>query len=159
MDRATFVREVGDRLGCDAARAEAVTFAVFRELRNRLTDKEAADVASQLPTGLRRLWEEPDRAGSPSEKIHASEFVGRVRRFAALPDGAEAERAVRAVFAALQRLLGSPTGMEGEAWDVLSVLPKDLKLVWLSAARGATVEQHRRGGDRKRAVARQGGQR
>jgi uncharacterized protein (DUF2267 family) len=51
-----------------------------------------------------------------------------------LPDDAEAERAVRAVFGALQRLLGSRTGREGEAWDVFSQLPKDLKQLWLDAA-------------------------
>jgi uncharacterized protein (DUF2267 family) len=160
MDRLTFIREVADRLGCDDPRAEAVTFAVFRELRLRLTGKEAVDVASQLPTGLRRLWEEPAGAEGPTAKIHAPEFVGRVRRFAALPDDAEAARAVRAVFATLQRLLGSPTGMEGEAWDVLSVLPKDLKLLWLFAGKDATVEKHMRpGGAGKVAAGREGGQR
>jgi hypothetical protein len=51
-----------------------------------------------------------------------------------LPDDGEAERAVKAVFGTLQRLLGSPTGKEGEAWDVFSVLPKDLKMLWLSSA-------------------------
>ena len=160
MDEVTFIRQVVDRLRCDVPRAEAVTFAVFRELRNRLTAKEAADVASQLPSGLRRLWQEPDRAERPAEKVHAQEFVGRVRQFAALPDDGEAERAVRAVFATLQRLLGSPSGMEGEAWDVLSVLPKDLKLLWLSAGKDATVEQHMRpGGAGKVAAGRKGGQR
>jgi hypothetical protein len=34
----------------------------------------------------------------------------------------------------LQRLLGSTTGMEGEAWDIFSQLPKDLKRLWLEAA-------------------------
>jgi uncharacterized protein (DUF2267 family) len=65
--------------------------------------------------------------------MHEEEFVGRVRLLAGLPDRQEAERAVRAVFAALQRLLGSPSGLEGEAWDVFSVLPKDLKKFWVSA--------------------------
>jgi hypothetical protein len=37
------------------------------------------------------------------------------------------------VFATLQDLLGSPSGTEGEAWDVMSQLPKDLKKVWLHA--------------------------
>jgi len=133
MDEHTFIRRVGEQLACDHARAEAVTFAVFRELRGRLTPTEVHDVAAQLPRGLKRLWQPPDWPGEPSEKIHAREFVGRVRHFAALPDDAEAERAVRAVFAALQRLLGSRTGKEGEAWDIFSVLPKDLKLLWLSA--------------------------
>jgi len=132
MDDITFIREVAERLVCDRTRAEAVSFAVFRELRDRLTPKEAADVAAQLPRALRRFWES-DPVRGPADKIHEHEFVGRVRRFAGLPDRAEAERGVRAVFAILQRLLGSPTGKEGEAWDVFSVLPKDLKMLWLSA--------------------------
>jgi uncharacterized protein (DUF2267 family) len=133
MDDVRFIREVAGRLGCDQRRAEAVTFAVFGELRNRLPAKEGDDIAAQMPTGLKRLWGEPVRSRKPVEKIHGPEFIGRIRRFAALPDDAEAERAVRAVFGALQHLLGSPTGTEGEAWDVLSVLPKDMKLLWLSA--------------------------
>jgi hypothetical protein len=39
-----------------------------------------------------------------------------------------------AVFKALQMSLRSPTGQEGEAWDVLSQLPKDLKKIWIAAA-------------------------
>ncbi len=57
-----------------------------------------------------------------------------MRQRAVLPDDAEAERAVKAVFAALQRLLGSRTGLEGEAWDIFSQLPKDLKQLWVEAA-------------------------
>ena len=133
MDDTTFIHQVAVRLRCDAGRAEAVALAVLRELHDRLPAKEAADVAAQMPSALKRLWHESDRPGRPVEKIHEHEFVGRVRRFAVLPDDAEAERAVRAVFATLQHLLGSSTGMEGEAWDVFSVLPKDLKMLWLSA--------------------------
>jgi hypothetical protein len=44
---------------------------------------------------------------------------------------------VHAVFGTLQRLLGSPSGTEGEAWDVFSVLPGDLKRIWLDSARRA----------------------
>jgi uncharacterized protein (DUF2267 family) len=133
MDDRAFIRRVAGRLRADEARAEAVTFAVFQELRYRLTPKEAADVAAQLPTGLKRLWQEQDHPGREVVKIHEPEFIGRVRKQAVLPDDAEAERAVRAVFAELQRLLGSATGKEGEAWDVFSVLPKDLKMLWLAA--------------------------
>jgi uncharacterized protein (DUF2267 family) len=138
MDENRFFREVARRLACDERRAEAVTFVVFRELRDRLPAKEATDVEAQLPTALKRLWGRPLEVGGPAEKLHAPEFVGHVRLFAGLPDEQEAERAVRAVFATLQHVLGSATGKEGEAWDVFSVLPKDLKLMWLSAAeRGA----------------------
>lgn len=133
MNETIFIQQVADRLRCDGPRAESVAFAVFRELRHRLTAKERADVASQLPSGLKRLWRESEPADRPVEKIHEIEFVGRVRRLGGLPDDAEAERAVRAVFAALQSLLGSPTGKEGEAWHIFSVLPKDLKKLWLSA--------------------------
>jgi uncharacterized protein (DUF2267 family) len=145
MDERTFIRQVADRLRADGARAEAVTFAVFQELRDRLPAKEVADVAAQLPKGLKRLWQEQEQAGRGVAKIHEPEFIGRVRQRAILPDDAEAERGVRAVFAALQGLLGSPTGKEGEAWDVFSVLPKDLKMLWLAAreptARGREGER------------------
>jgi uncharacterized protein (DUF2267 family) len=132
MDDVSFIRRVAGRLACDERRAEGITFAVFQELRDRLPKKEAADVAAQLPTGLKGLWREEEHSRWV-DKVHRTEFIGRVRHLAALPDDAEAERAVRAVFACLQRLLGSPTGKEGEAWDVFSVLPKDMKLLWLSA--------------------------
>lgn len=141
MTERHFVQEVAEALRCDPQRAEAAIFAVFQELRHRITAGEAADVASQLPTGLKRLWNEGDggrweRPDRPVEKIHRDEFIGHVRHRAALSDDGEAERSVRAVFHALQRLLGSPTGREGEAWDIFSQLPKDLKQLWLDAARG-----------------------
>jgi uncharacterized protein (DUF2267 family) len=135
MTEHKFVQEVAHALGCDAQRADAVIFAVFQELSHRLTPAEAADVESQLPTGLKRLWSTGERGDRPVEKIHRAEFVGRVRQRAVLPDDHEAERGVRAVFRSLQRLLGSPTGREGEAWDVFSQLSKDLKQLWLDAAR------------------------
>ncbi len=135
MDEKTFLRGIGDRLGCDERRAEAVTFAVFAELRDRLSPLERRDLNAQLPSALTRLWGAGD-LDRPPNRIHRAEFVGRVRQRAVLPDDVEAERAVRAVFGQLQRLLGSPTGREGEAWDVYSQLPKDLKQLWLDAAAG-----------------------
>jgi len=129
-----FVKEVARRLGADERRAEGLVFAVFQTLQDRLPENEARDLEAQLPTGLKRLWRAEDRHSRPVEKLHATDFVGRVRQWAGLPDDAEALRAVHAVFGTLQHALGSPTGMEGEAWDVLSVLPKDLKRIWLEAA-------------------------
>jgi uncharacterized protein (DUF2267 family) len=134
MDERTFIREVAARLHAAEDRAQAVTGVVLTELRDRLTVKEAADVAAQMPKGLRLLWNAVDRPASGIRKVRAHEFVGRVRQLAVLPDDAEAERAVRSVFGALQLLLGSPTGTEGEAWDVFSVLPADLKRLWLESA-------------------------
>jgi uncharacterized protein (DUF2267 family) len=133
MDKFTFIRQVAQRLHCDERRAEGITFAVFQELRDRLTPAEAADVAAQLPTALKHLWQEEEQPDRQVKRTHVAEFVGRIRQRAALPDGPEAERAVKAVFGVLQALLGSPTGKEGEAWDVFSQLPKDLKMLWLAA--------------------------
>ena len=137
MNERAFLHDVETRLACDARRADAITFAVFQELRNRITPHEAADVAAQLPTALKRMWEAGDRPAQRPERIHKAEFLGRVRQHAVLPDDAEAERAVRAVFGALQRLLGSRTGLEGEAWDIFSQLPKDLKALWVESAGGS----------------------
>jgi uncharacterized protein (DUF2267 family) len=137
MDDRTFIREVADRLHADERRAEAVVFAVLQELRDRLTPEEAADVAAQLPAALRHLWQENEQPNREVRRIHREEFVGRVRRTAALPDDREAERGIRAVFATLQKLLGSARGTTGEAWHVFSQLPKDLKILWLAAGAGA----------------------
>jgi len=135
MDKRAFVREVAHRLRADEQRAEAVTGVVFTELRDRLTPKEAADVAAQLSTDLRRLWTEIDPPPGGIRKVHAPEFLGRVRHLGGLGDDAEALRAVHAVFGTLQLVLGSPDGLHGEAWDVFSVLPGDLKRIWLDASR------------------------
>jgi uncharacterized protein (DUF2267 family) len=133
MDKRAFFKTVAQDVGCDERRAEALTFAVFQELRDRLTPGEAADVDAQLPAGLKPLWEFLERPGRHVRRVHELQFIGEVRLIASLTDEVEAERAVVAVFAALQELLGSSTGMEGEAWDVMSQLPKDLKKLWLGA--------------------------
>jgi uncharacterized protein (DUF2267 family) len=135
MEKSTFVRMVADRLQCDPQRADGVTTVVLRELRDRLTPKEAADVASQLPPALRAVWQEGELPSRNVSGIHRNEFVGRVRQRAVLPDDNEAERAVRVVFGVLQIALGSPHGTEGEAWHVFAQLPKDLKALWLEASK------------------------
>jgi uncharacterized protein (DUF2267 family) len=134
MDEKAFFERVAERLRCDEKRAEAVTFAVFQELRDRLTPEEVSHVAAQLPKPLKTLCLSLDKPGRAVRKIHQTQFIGEVRRIAVLPDDAESERATLAVFAALQAALGSPTGREGEARDVFSQLPKDLKRLWLAAA-------------------------
>ena len=139
MDTEHFLHSIASMLACDVARAEALTSVVFQELRDRLTSKEAADVAAQLPTPLKRLWSDGEVTRAPDQvnKVHAPEFIGRVRRRAALSDDAEAGRAVRAVFRTLRSLLGSATGLEGEAWDIFSQLPKDMKHLWLESTEPA----------------------
>jgi uncharacterized protein (DUF2267 family) len=135
MNKRAFVSEVAGRLHADEERAEAITGVVLTELRDRLPAKEADDVASQMTADLRQLWDAIDRPRQGIRKVKADEFIGRVRHLAGLPDHAEATRGVRAVFAALQHLLGSSNGTQGEAWDVFSVLPGDLKRLWLDSGR------------------------
>jgi CBS domain-containing protein/uncharacterized protein (DUF2267 family) len=131
--RPSLVREIAQRLGCERRQAEGMAFAVLQELRDRLTPKEAADVAAQLPAEVKSMWLEQERPDRRVRRIHKEEFIGRVRRRAGLESDGQAEKSVRIVFRALQRLLGSASGKEGEAWDIFSQLPKDLKALWLEA--------------------------
>ena len=133
MNEKSFVQQVADRADCDERRAETLIFSVFQELRDRITPKEAADVAAQLPTSLKMLWLSFDRPDRKVRRIHEGQFLRDVARMAGLDDERESEEAVTAVFAVLQEALGSPTGTEGEAWHVLSQLPADLKRLWLAA--------------------------
>jgi uncharacterized protein (DUF2267 family) len=134
MNEIQFVREVADRTYGDERRAETLIFAVFQELRDRLTPAEAGDVAAQLPTSLKMLWMSFDRPDRKVRRVHERQFLDEVARMAGLEDAAEAESAVTAVFAVLQEALGSPTGTKGVAGHVLSQLPADLKQLWLSAS-------------------------
>ena len=134
MKDKAFVRDVADRFGCDDRRAETLIFAVFQELRDRLTPAEAADVAAQLPTSLKMIWLSFDYAGRAVRRVHEYQFLEEVRRMVGLEDQSRAEEAVICVFSVLQEALGSPSGREGEARHVFSQLPKDLKELWLTAA-------------------------
>lgn len=134
MKDKAFVRDVADRFGCDDRRAETLIFAVFQELRDRLTPAEAADVAAQLPASLKMIWLSFDYAGRAVRRVHEYQFLEEVRRMVGLEDESRAEEAVICVFSVLQEALGSPSGREGEARHVFSQLPKDLKELWLTAA-------------------------
>ncbi len=137
MTKRQFMHGVATTLACDAQRAASVVDVVFQELRQRITEEEARHVAAQMPRDLARLWRGDGTRRAPAHE-ERDELVGRVRRNAVLPDDAEAERAVRAVFHQLQLLLGSPTGLDGEAWDVFSQLPRNLKRLWIDAGRHET---------------------
>ncbi len=133
MEEDKFLHEVEVRLGASKETAKNVTVAVFQELHDRLNPKEADDVAAQLPGDLKRMWHALDAPGREVRRTHKRDFVRHVAEAAELPED-EASRAVTAVFKVLQMSLKSPTGQEGEAWDIFSQLPKDLKRVWLAAA-------------------------
>lgn len=133
MEYEHFIREVEARLGVPKDEAEKVTNAVLHELHDRLTQKEADDLGAQLPGHLKELWHSLDTPGREVDRTHQKDFIRYVAEKANLPED-RANRAVKVVFRALQLALKAPTGQEGEAWDVFSQLPKDLKRVWLAAA-------------------------
>jgi uncharacterized protein (DUF2267 family) len=141
MEEEQFIHIVAERLKVDHDRAEEIISAVFHELHDRLTPKEAADVEAQMPGKLRSLWASFEAPGREVKRIHKTEFNRKVAELAGISE-LEAPHAVKTVFAALQVTLKSPTGQEGEAWDIFSQLPKDLKRVWLDAAK-ASVERVR----------------
>lgn len=134
MEEERFIRTVADQMGVDHDGAFNIISAVFHELHDRLTPKEAADAGAQMPGRLKSLWASFESPGREVARIHKAEFVRKVSELAGIPEN-EATRAVRIVFGALQAMLKSRTGQEGEAWDIFSQLPKDLKKIWLAAAR------------------------
>ena len=134
MKDKTFVRDVADRFGCDVQRAETLIFAVFQELRDRLTPAEAADVAAQLPASLKMLWSSFDYPGRRVRRVHEYQFLDEIRRMVGLEDEMKAQDAIICVFSVLQEALGSSTGRQGEAGHIFSQLPTDLKRLWLTAA-------------------------
>ncbi len=134
MEEEKFIRMVAEQLGVDHDSAFNIISAVFHELHDRLTPKEAADAGAQMPGRLKSLWASFESAGREVARIHKAEFIRKVSELAGISQD-EAAKAVRVVFGALQAMLKSRTGQEGEAWDIFSQLPKDLKKVWLEAAR------------------------
>lgn len=71
---------------------------------------------------LRKLSISAQQVQRPVRRVHASEFIGDVRQIASFPDDSEVRRAVVSVFAALQKMVGSPKGLEGETWNVMNQL-------------------------------------
>lgn len=138
MEEEQFIHNVAEQLDVDTEQAKKVISAVFHELHERLTPKEAADAAAQMPGGLRHLWMTFEYPGREVSRTHKAEFMRKVSELGEIPES-EASRAVKIVFRTLQAMLKSPTGQEGEAWDIFSQLPKDLKRVWTAAARPQVV--------------------
>jgi hypothetical protein len=74
VDTNRFYERVAAELACDRERAEALTFIVFQELRDRLTAKESGDLAAQLPVPLQRVWREGETPERAPHKVHVREF-------------------------------------------------------------------------------------
>jgi len=133
MDENKFLHEIEIRTGLGREQAFQVAMAIFQELHDRLSPKEAEDLAAQLPGDFKTRWHAFDLPGREVRRTHKKDFVRHIADVTEM-DEIRAGRALMAGFKALQLLLNSPTGREAEAWDVYSQLPKDLKQLWLAAA-------------------------
>lgn len=133
MDENKFLYEVESLANLTREQAFKVTIAVLQELHDRLTPKEADHLAAQLPHDFKLRWHAFDAPGRDVRRTHKEDFVRHITEVAEI-SAIQATAALTAVFRALQTLMNSPTGQEGEAWDIFSQLPKDLKRIWLAAA-------------------------
>lgn len=86
-----------------------------------------------MPGELKSRWRAFDIRGREVRRTHREQFVRHLAAAAEI-DELQAGKALLATFRALQIQLGSTTGQEGEAWDIFSRLPKDLKRLWNKAA-------------------------
>ena len=128
MSAAPFYRRVVEETGLSLETAKRATPAVLHALRDRLTPREADQLAAQLPREIRATWNTGNVAGRRPVKIRRPAFYARVRVTAGLASTREARALTVAVFAALKAQV-SP----GEGEDVRAQLPKDLKTLWEDA--------------------------
>jgi uncharacterized protein (DUF2267 family) len=139
VDENKFLNEIEARTGLSRDKAFNVAIAVLQELHDRLSPKEANDLAAQLPGDLKARWRSFDAPGRDVRRTHRDDFVRHIAAAAEIGQR-QAGEALLATFKTLQILLGSPTGQEGEAWSVFSQLPKDLKRAWLQATESAPLK-------------------
>lgn len=95
---------------------------VFHLLSARLTENESRDLKSQLPSGIKEMWEKE------LIKFHRDELLERIMNEGKLENMAMADVVAKTVFKVLKEQI-----TKGEADDVAAQLPKDLKEMWFSA--------------------------
>jgi uncharacterized protein (DUF2267 family) len=91
-------------------------------LRDRLTVEGAAHLSAQLPLIVRGVFFEGWDPSAVPHKLHADEFVERVREEALLDSTDEADDAVRAVMSTLHEHVTA-----GALDHLAAQLPTDLK--------------------------------
>ncbi|ATB33805.1 DUF2267 domain-containing protein [Melittangium boletus] len=105
--------------------AERAAVSVLCVLEQRLFGEEAAHLEAQLPSKLRELLLRCERhMGKPASKFGKEDFIEMVSEDLGV-DAFEAEKEIRAVFAAVREQVS-----EGEIEDVMGQLPADLRELW-----------------------------
>ena len=107
----------------EAVRAASV---VLTCLEQRLTPEEAEDLNAQLPIKLQEMLAEAKRpeTGKPVVRMHKQQFLETIAQALGI-ESEKAEQIARNVFMTLRAHIS-----EGEARDVASQLPLDLKPLW-----------------------------
>lgn len=109
----------------DREKCKELCSVVFNILSKRLTEDESRDLWSQLPEGLKKIWNfEHEKV----LKIHRDEFIQMVMKEGGLGSPEQAEVVTKGVFRALKELISI-----GETGDVTAQLPGDMKDLWGSA--------------------------
>ena len=118
-----WIRELSEELaGVSRREAYRVLRGFFHALRDRLTVDEAAQLGAQPPMLLRGFYYEGWDPSRAPRKMRTDEFLETFARQAALRPGQEPEPALRAAARVWRRHV-----TEGEAADVLSMLPEDIR--------------------------------
>ena len=123
----TWLSEIADELGPqDAQIAYHALRGTLLATRDRLPVEEAMDLAAQLPALIRGVYFEGYKTtDKPKTYRDRDAFLDRVREELAVTNGADPERAARAVFAVMNNHI-SP----GEIEDVRQMLPEAIRALW-----------------------------
>lgn len=106
---------------------------VLHALRDRLPKEETIHLAAQLPMLITGLFYDGWKFKEKPRKWNRAEFYKHIRDLGRFnPQAQDPERMILAVFRVLERHVTA-----GEIGDIVHVLPKDLKGLWLSAAQPA----------------------
>ena len=124
-----FLTQIMERAGSGNTReAEKQARAVLAALTDGLSHKEAVDLSSQLPKGLKDYVTGRLTNRGPVQKLDRDSFLGRVQTSLGLGNREEAEHIARGVLSVLKEAIGW-----GEWDDVLSQISLDLQEMVLSA--------------------------
>jgi uncharacterized protein (DUF2267 family) len=98
----------------------------MREFRDRLPPDTAVKFAAQLPVLWKGIFYEDWKISNKPIKYSKSEFVSRVHSYVANDPNIVPDEVVRRIIAFFSRKIS-----EGEMQDIISVLPKEMKEMFI----------------------------
>jgi len=117
-----WLKDIMEEMGwADRHRAHIALRGVLHALRDRLTVKEAADLAAQLPLLIRGFYYDAWNPEKTPIKFDKETFLATLRAYFANEPQLDAEKVARAVFKVITKRVD-----EGEIADIQSILPEGL---------------------------------